>query len=1024
MPENMKISAIGRHLGAGGAYLALSILIATVGRLPVEHVGELTMRPEVALASLALLVFGWSVVPFVLLALVIESVRTPVVGFNIAYIFLDSLFGFCVAAITAYGIRRFWKPGNWGQQNDFLVFAACGGILTFAPAAVQLAFVRNGSGIHPLLIAWVAVVVPMIAILPAGIKLNEWRCLESRPPLLEYLGQGVKPHIQAAQFGLLFASSAVIYAERIAGANGRIYPPLLVVFWMALTSGLAAAAVGLLMAVSLFVAVNHFTATPSSIFDIYLALIAMGSATLVAGGLVSARREVEGRLRVQSETLLRQLAEMQIIRRLADSIIALRDEGALFELGAELIGEQLRADQVWILWVPTGGLPAEERGYWASSTQIGRDRFTPDLCSADLSPIWIDLEQNRKELHSKADLPDSRLAALGLDVTLHQASGIKSLVLHPFSFENTGFYVAGILAYRRFRHWTAEELHFLTAIADQITIALQKTKLLGEREERSRAFARMTQALVADTGQSFFRNLVLRLAEAAGARGAYCSRLDLSGEAVTLIAFADSGKLRKDLKIPVAGSPVETTLKQGWQAIEDNAGQLYPSFQESLRVEIRGFASTALVDSSGTQLGTLVVYDDKPLVDADHVVSVLRLFSARASAEIERSERELLLQESETSYRRLLETAHEGIWIINAEGQTSYVNATMANMLGYSAEELLERRIQDFVDEQDRDRVSLELQRELAGAAAQQDLRFKCRNGSFVWLMLSMSPIRNQQGEFGGALAMATDISERKRTEEELDRLVHDRTEALVVSNRELEAFCYSISHDLRQPLRAIDGFSRAAVEDLGDQAPEDVKEHLARVRRAANRMSELIDALLTLSRLSRVEMKRETVDLTAIAEAIVAELVRTDARREQSYSIRKGLTCVGDARLLHILLENLLSNAWKFSSRAEKPFVEFGMKSNKGVNTFYVRDNGIGFDMAYSGKLFKPFERLHTDSEFYGTGIGLATVWRIVTRHGGDIKAESAVGKGATFYFTIGSEDYRLRSTSALPFADDGVLL
>ncbi|HWA82819.1 MAG TPA: ATP-binding protein, partial [Fimbriimonadaceae bacterium] len=227
-------------------------------------------------------------------------------------------------------------------------------------------------------------------------------------------------------------------------------------------------------------------------------------------------------------------------------------------------------------------------------------------------------------------------------------------------------------------------------------------------------------------------------------------------------------------------------------------------------------------------------------------------------------------------------------------------------------------------------------------------------------------------------------------------------TAELLASNRELEAFCYSISHDLRQPLRAIDGFSRAVVEDLGEDIPQEVKDHLRRVRRAANRMSELIDALLTLSRLGRVEMKRENVDLSEMAEGMLKDLAKADSWRANGYVVRKGMMAEGDARLLHITLENLISNAWKFSMRAAEPMVEVGTKKMGDRTCFYVRDNGIGFDMAYSSKLFKPFERLHSEAEFNGTGIGLATVARIIHRHGGEIWAESAEGRGATFYFTL----------------------
>jgi PAS domain S-box-containing protein len=1007
IPRKVSASGLARYALSSATYLAVSVAIGTVGRVAFLESGEIRLRPELGLAALVLVVLGWSYLPVAMVCLVIESIRTPGLGGNPAFVLTDSTLAGLVAAGTAYSIKYFPRRSGWGDQRDFLAFGAAAVLLPTLIASSQSAFVLHSpSPMNLFWLAWLAAVIPLVCLVPAGIKLAEWLADEDREPLADYLGQGVRPSVQASQYGMLLLAGAFNWAERLSGGNGRIYPMFLICFWMALTSGLPAASVGFVLAETLLVTVNQLTHAPNLLFDFQLPAAVMGSSALVAGGLVTARKVAEEKLREQGEALRTQLVEMQVIRRLADAIIALREESALYQLGAEAIGEQLQADQVWLLWIPAGSDIAEERGFWSLSAQTARDLFSPDLCGPSLSPIWAQLEKSRTQLLSSADLPNARLIEEKLDIPLHQASGIKALILHPFSFESNGFYVAAILSYRRFRHWKDEELHFIPAVADQITIALQKTRLLDERAEGSRAFARMSQALVAETGESFFRNLVLRLSEAAKSRGAYASRLKPSGTEATILAMADAGKVRKEFSFQIRDTPVEGTLRQGAFAVQDLAGHLFPRFSEITSVDVRGFASMPLLDSHGQALGTLAIYDDKPLTDPDHVSSVLRLFAARASAEIERSEREALLRESEASYRRLLETAHEGIWMIGADGRTSYVNAMMASMLGYSAEEMNGKRLQDYADEEDRERVSLELNRELAGTAAQQDLRFRRRDGSFVWTMLSMSPIRTDEGEFRGALAMVTDISERKRNEKELDRIVHNRTAELVASNKELEAFCYSVSHDLRQPLRAIDGFSRAVIEDLGEEVSDEVRDHLQRVRRAANRMSELIDALLTLSRLSRVEMKRERVDLSEMAASIIADLARSDPERATGFSIRKGCEATGDTRLLHIALENLLNNAWKFSSRSEKPFVEFGSKKVNGETAFYVRDNGIGFDMAYKAKLFMPFERLHSDTEFYGTGIGLATVSRIISRHGGQIWADAKPGVGATFFFTLPSSD------------------
>lgn len=243
-----------------------------------------------------------------------------------------------------------------------------------------------------------------------------------------------------------------------------------------------------------------------------------------------------------------------------------------------------------------------------------------------------------------------------------------------------------------------------------------------------------------------------------------------------------------------------------------------------------------------------------------------------------------------------------------------------------------------------------------------------------------------------------TQLAERKKAGEELAQ----HAIALEAANKELEAFSYSVSHDLRSPLRSIDGFSLALLEDYEDQLDEEGKSYLHRVRAASQRMAQLIDDLLQLSRLTRKEMHREGVDLSAIAQTVSNELQRSQPERQVECVIDNDLVADGDGKLLQVMLENLLGNAWKFTGKQENPHVEFGADRNNGTTVYFVRDNGAGFDMQYADKLFGAFQRLHSMSEFEGTGIGLANVQRIVHRHGGSVWAEAEVGQGATFYFTL----------------------
>jgi PAS domain S-box-containing protein len=363
---------------------------------------------------------------------------------------------------------------------------------------------------------------------------------------------------------------------------------------------------------------------------------------------------------------------------------------------------------------------------------------------------------------------------------------------------------------------------------------------------------------------------------------------------------------------------------------------------------------------------------------------------------------------SEERFRAVVQTAKDAIVSADCQGQIIFFNAGAEQIFGFAAGEVIGKPLTLLMPERYHDAHARGMRRffsseEKETAGKTVELAGQRKDGSEFPVELSLAEWRTGEGVF--LTAIIRDITRRKKAEEEvimLNEHLKHRTAQLEAVNKELQTFAYSVSHDLRAPLRAIKGFTMVLAEDHGDNLDAEGKDVLKRVDGATQRMTQLIDDLLSLSKVTRSEIHRAKVDMSALAETILAALQKEQPVRQVNVSIRPSLVVNADANLLRIALENLLRNAWKFTKKRSQAIIELGETQCQGESAYFVRDNGAGFDMAFADKLFAPFQRLHRASEFEGTGIGLATVQRIIGRHGGRLWAEAQPEKGATFYFSF----------------------
>jgi PAS domain S-box-containing protein len=442
--------------------------------------------------------------------------------------------------------------------------------------------------------------------------------------------------------------------------------------------------------------------------------------------------------------------------------------------------------------------------------------------------------------------------------------------------------------------------------------------------------------------------------------------------------------------------PIYTlTQEYGWlELINKGGGDEFSLEDERLAVTLSMYAAEA--------------HENLSLQD-----QLRRQAAALASADAREIALRTRVDEARAHLAAIVESCEDAIIGKRLDGTIVSWNRGAERLYGYQAQEVIGRSVSLLLPPDRPDELPAILERIGLGETVEHyETQRMRKDGTLVEVSLAISPFKDTAGGIIGASSIARDITHRKQAEDQikelnatLERRVAERTTELVAANRELETFSYSVAHDLRAPLRGIDGFSLALVEDYGPKLDAEAQKYLGRIRAAAVRMGQLIDDLLGLSRISRTELHQEKVDVSALAQVLASDLQKSEPERPAEFVIPSGLEAEGDPRLLRVVLENLLGNAWKFSAGQQPTRIELGLSDSDGRKAYFVRDNGAGFDMAYAGKLFVPFQRLHGGAEFPGTGIGLATVHRIVRKHGGEVWAEGAVGQGATVYFTLGGK-------------------
>jgi len=535
---------------------------------------------------------------------------------------------------------------------------------------------------------------------------------------------------------------------------------------------------------------------------------------------------------------------------------------------------------------------------------------------------------------------------------------------------------------------------------------------ITDRKRSEEAIKNIAAGVSAQTGKLFFKQLVLHLAKLFKADHAFIGGLDENDPMVvhTYSLYAH-GEIIDNISYSLKDTPCAEMVQGTACSYPRNVRRLFPKDKLLVDMDVESYIGTRLFDSTGQVIGILVILDSKPMENIDYIQEILAIFAARASAEMERLKSEQKLAKAEQRLSLHVKQTPLGVIEWDKRFRVTAWNPAAERIFGFTTDEAIGRHASELILSPavipHVDKIWQDLLSQNGGFSSTNE---NCtKDGNTIVCEWYNTPLVTETNKVVGVASLVADISDRVLAQQELNTyrdhledMIEERTSALSAVNKELESFSYSVSHDLRAPLRTINGFSLALIEDYGGQLNIEGKDYLKRLRSASLRMDGLIQNMLSLSRINRQEIQIQQVSLTEMANEIVEQYQSADPQRQVEIKIQTDMQCQCDSNLMGIALDNLLGNAWKYTSKVDSAKIEFGIKVKDKDATYYIKDNGAGFDMKYVNKIFDAFQRLHHARDFEGSGVGLATVVRVINRHGGHIWAEAIPNEGATFYFTL----------------------